>query len=1044
MKLLIKHGCSLSSGVKSGADLCYRVTKNREEEMLEYLISIKAPFDEPNPRSGMTPLCLSASEGNTEIVKLLINGGANPNTLYRECLSPIYLAARRKKYEVVKLLASLSSVRAQMQTSTKNNPLFYAIKMEDLQLIRTILSECVSCDMLVDGIESPLSYAIRTNNEEVVDVICAYTEYFDKSSSADSLTPFMFAILNGFLGVADILKQIGANVKSIDSEGLNVIQIAFRTHNKIALRYLKERGFWDGAMDEGSLINEENKESQVGFKEGNPEADNCEEILVPVLRVISSFTLSKQAEFKLLAERRKKVADALIAEEKARQKLLEEKEAKEKVQREAKKTEEEAKQKLKEEKEIREKAQREKKALIAAEEEAQRIKDENESKEREERENEARIAAEKAKRIKDETEAIEREQEDHTIAAAEEAKRIKDQNEVKEREQRENRAKKDIENMEAELEDNFKNTIDNIEEKKSSCAIVTADEDLNKSSPKVSFVKANRETQKSNNNVQKGINRPIYIKKNFKNTKSKQTPNNVEEREGKIKGIKQINKESEVNVENNKSENLEEKVVMNKLDELLNKLYEDCGEEDKTYNRIAPVEKDKKIGKSNTKIMKSTQNKQNIINKSFHMDTKSGAKDKYSANQIKGEKIQGEKSLILKNDVVQENYIELGKSLEKVAEIGKILKENKNQEVNPEKISKEGKYIIPPKLKSLKGNPETSKFNTNIRGTINRIIETKRNLGGGKRENSGDKEIKLPALSRYKGKINIRRMTQLEMRPENERNTTKKNGTYASVKLSINKGPSSEIIKENEVINKENENSENRKDLENHEDIEKQAELYTKEGAKLPEIKLPRTIPNSPKGHYSRKTSPKGQYSRKTSPESYIEEWGPILERYKSIKFRKLNVSLPTTKPPDNYSANEYNTAILNYASKRMQKVQSGLNNDIQEIMNAEGAIQGRRKQQIGNLLRGVNSEFEGNKIGRKIYKGRRSPGGKTSPPQMRLIKSTIPPKGLNMSFDANNPEHNSHNSSSVSYTLNEKLNLLYLTKRKPIKFTNDNTKAYI
>ena len=161
-------------------------------------------------------------------------------------MTPIYLAARKQQYNIVQYLCSISGVLDFMIKSTDNNAFLYAINNNEPELVKIFLTYEVDPESPGTAGEVPLNIATRKNYEEIVEILCIYINDYDPESPVDFLTPFMFAVLSGFFGVADILLQLGADVHCKDHQNHTISEIALRTENRLALKYLKKRKIWDG------------------------------------------------------------------------------------------------------------------------------------------------------------------------------------------------------------------------------------------------------------------------------------------------------------------------------------------------------------------------------------------------------------------------------------------------------------------------------------------------------------------------------------------------------------------------------------------------------------------------------------------------------------------------------------------------------------------------------------------------------------------------------------------------------------------------------
>ena len=203
-------------------------------------------LDKPQFSTALTPLSVAAYYGNFECTKLLVENGANVNHKSKQQMTPIYLAARKQQYNIVQYLCSILGVLDFMIKSTDNNAFLYAINNNEPELVKIFLAYEVDPENPGTAGEAPLNIATRKNYEEIVEILCIYINDYDPESPVDFLTPFMFAVLSGFFGVADILLQLGADVHCKDHQNHTISEIALRTENRLALNYLKKRKIWDG------------------------------------------------------------------------------------------------------------------------------------------------------------------------------------------------------------------------------------------------------------------------------------------------------------------------------------------------------------------------------------------------------------------------------------------------------------------------------------------------------------------------------------------------------------------------------------------------------------------------------------------------------------------------------------------------------------------------------------------------------------------------------------------------------------------------------
>ena len=77
--------------------------------MLDVDVEEEYPADDRDPR-GSTPLLIAAKYGHTEVVKLLLDGGADPNKTDEKRINPLHAATFGGFTDVVKILLDIGAI----------------------------------------------------------------------------------------------------------------------------------------------------------------------------------------------------------------------------------------------------------------------------------------------------------------------------------------------------------------------------------------------------------------------------------------------------------------------------------------------------------------------------------------------------------------------------------------------------------------------------------------------------------------------------------------------------------------------------------------------------------------------------------------------------------------------------------------------------------------------------------------------------------------------------------------------------------------------
>ena len=139
------------------------------ETILEHVVDINQLY------KGTTLLCKACKYGNAEIVRLLLNKGADPNIKNIWQMSPLMESCKANKEEIAKLLLD-RKVEVNCKDSYGNSAIIYAVGKSSIKCVELLLSHGAD---LNDRIEDEFSYLwsysllmLATYNESIEVVKC--------------------------------------------------------------------------------------------------------------------------------------------------------------------------------------------------------------------------------------------------------------------------------------------------------------------------------------------------------------------------------------------------------------------------------------------------------------------------------------------------------------------------------------------------------------------------------------------------------------------------------------------------------------------------------------------------------------------------------------------------------------------------------------------------------------------------------------------------------------------------------------------------------
>lgn len=204
-----------------------------DEDLTKHLLQRGADIDELDSHGRATPLGVAADAGNTNIVRLLIERGANVN---KAC--PLYYAAQKGHLQIAKMLLDAGAEPNRFRIGKTPSPLLAAARSGHLDVVK-LLVEHGSELGTTDGDNSPLIAAAVNNHSDVVDYLAEKGDSVDAADS-DGRTALYMAAAEGLKDVVAVLIKHGANPDHKTHAGKTPKQIAIEQGHKMLVKIMEE------------------------------------------------------------------------------------------------------------------------------------------------------------------------------------------------------------------------------------------------------------------------------------------------------------------------------------------------------------------------------------------------------------------------------------------------------------------------------------------------------------------------------------------------------------------------------------------------------------------------------------------------------------------------------------------------------------------------------------------------------------------------------------------------------------------------------------
>ena len=226
--------------------LCYLIKKNKSPKEIDsfiknvldknddYLIDYYSDADE-------IPIILACKSGNPEIVKVLLDNGADPNGGDDDSftLTSIYTDDWNKEKEIMKMLIDAGADINYRYNNYYETPIFKISNYGGVEKIKFLIENGADINAKNDQRETPLIKACSKGNLEVAKALIEAGADVNARDIANN-NPLAWAVIRGNPNLVKLLLDKGADVDVIDADGYTPIMYALdRRYSKDTYSIIK-------------------------------------------------------------------------------------------------------------------------------------------------------------------------------------------------------------------------------------------------------------------------------------------------------------------------------------------------------------------------------------------------------------------------------------------------------------------------------------------------------------------------------------------------------------------------------------------------------------------------------------------------------------------------------------------------------------------------------------------------------------------------------------------------------------------------------------
>ena len=216
------------------AEEIFDAARNGEVEKIRQLLDNDKNLLNSKDQSGKTPLHFASQYGHFDMVKILIERGAEVNVENNNGETPLHYASAYGQENVAEFLISNGAELEYRSWRHGDTPAHAAAIGGHVEMVSFLDQKGARLDVLNDFGETPLHYAADFGHIKVVEYLIAEGQEIN-SKNKDGWTPLHYAAFSGRTDAAELMISQGADVAARDNFGQTPLyRASWNGHRKTA------------------------------------------------------------------------------------------------------------------------------------------------------------------------------------------------------------------------------------------------------------------------------------------------------------------------------------------------------------------------------------------------------------------------------------------------------------------------------------------------------------------------------------------------------------------------------------------------------------------------------------------------------------------------------------------------------------------------------------------------------------------------------------------------------------------------------------------
>ncbi|XP_067653124.1 ankyrin-3-like [Haliotis asinina] len=242
---LMKIGADMSQENDDGENILHMACQGGNVKIVKYILTQNIVDINGNDDNKMTPFLLAAYHGNSDVLELLVQKGANTLAVNRKRRNSLHLSCTGGHVDAAKYVLNQTSVDINSKDCEEMTPVMLAASHGKSEVFDILMKKGADLSVTDENGDNILHCSCRGGNVEIVNYILKRNTLDVNSKGHEEKTPVMLAASHGKSEVFDILMKKGADLSVTDENGDNILHCACGGGNVEIVNYILKRNTLD-------------------------------------------------------------------------------------------------------------------------------------------------------------------------------------------------------------------------------------------------------------------------------------------------------------------------------------------------------------------------------------------------------------------------------------------------------------------------------------------------------------------------------------------------------------------------------------------------------------------------------------------------------------------------------------------------------------------------------------------------------------------------------------------------------------------------------